>query len=543
MSVATRAKMPAWWPHGGFAALLAIVIPLTYLFTASDRLATFGDDSGSYLTLAHYFAGSAGDPLVAQWAPFHSNFPPLLPLLLAWSGGFHDYRIAYALVATFAIAALPLIYRYMALQLGRHDAALAMVALFIAAPSAWIALKGILTESLFLLLTMAALLFHEVRFARRAPTSGDRLMFGALLGLACLTRVLGLTLVAAYVAQTLLACARERRRPLLVEMAPAVLALGLLALWYLLRPTPPSDAYGATLLEVVGIWISQPLRIFVASSDAFVEAWVATFMAQEAVGIIPKVVFALLGVVVLGGAFVRLARNRLDAWYVLASFAIIFPWLFGPENTRRLLYPLLPLLLLAAAEGLGALARRLRWKSFGRGWLFASVAAADLALSLPALGLIAVKAGDHEKVMPRYGYEYRDMVEYYEFIDVRAARDLSALVVSFLGGMETTGHVTPPGSRVMWMRPEYVGLVAHREGVPYLFRWDKRRLAEEVRRSHTDYVVVSWLYKNDLEHANGDPNVDTTPYARPVFSERGFTLMQVDREALERYLGGEAPKR
>jgi hypothetical protein len=538
-----RQPSPAWWPHAAFGAVMTLAIPLTYLFTASDRLATFGDDSGSYLTLAHYFAGASGNPFVAQWAAFHSHFPPLFPLLLTLSGGVHDYRIAYALVATFALAALPVFYRYAALQLGRNDAAVALVALFVLAPTAWIAVKGILSESLFLLATMSALLHHELRMARPQPRAGDRIVFGILLGLACLTRMLGLALVLAWIAHAAIDSARARRMPRAVELLPLVPVALLLGSWYLLRPTGSYDTYGATMLEMLTSWAGRPMLFLGASLDALVSAWVATFMAQETVGPAAKIVFSLLGIVALAGLALRLARNRLDAWYVFISIAIIFPWVFGPENTRRLLYPIVPLLLICMADALRALAIVLRWKSFGRMLLYGTVAAADLALSLPALALIAARSADHERVVPGYAYEYRDMVESYEIVDARAARELSQLVVALLGGLETIDHVTPPDARVMWMRPEYVGLLGHRQGVPYLYRWKPREIAENVRGSKAGYVVVTSLYKNDLEHMDGNPRVDTSAYAHPVLSQRGFALMQVDPAALSRYLAEPRPAR
>ena len=62
----------------GLVFLLVVAVPIG-LFTWQSELATFGDDSASYLTLAHFFSPS-GSAIVSQWAGYHSNFPPLLPL-------------------------------------------------------------------------------------------------------------------------------------------------------------------------------------------------------------------------------------------------------------------------------------------------------------------------------------------------------------------------------------------------------------------------------------------------------------------------------
>jgi hypothetical protein len=90
----------------------------------------------------------------------------------------------------------------------------------------------------------------------------------------------------------------------------------------------------------------------------------------------------------------------------------------------------------------------------------------------------------------------------------------------------------------MWMRPEYVGLLGRRAGVPFLYRWDARTFATQVQRSGTDYVVDSFLLKTDLTGSEGNPHPDISSYAQPAFEvlEGVFTLKQVDRAALDGYL-------
>ena len=100
--------------------------PLAIAFAWQDQIASFGDDSASYLTLAHYFSPS-GSPIVSEWAGYHANFPPLLPLLLALSGGVHNLGIAYVLVALLGAAGVALFYRYASLELGERGGLAAAV--------------------------------------------------------------------------------------------------------------------------------------------------------------------------------------------------------------------------------------------------------------------------------------------------------------------------------------------------------------------------------------------------------------------------------
>jgi hypothetical protein len=237
----------------------------------------------------------------------------------------------------------------------------------------------------------------------------------------------------------------------------------------------------------------------------------------------------------LAGVALRVTRNRFDGWFVLVSLAIVFPWVFSGENTRRLLYPLVPLLLVSGASVIR--------EAFDRDWIFARarpyVAGVAIALaavaSLPASVLVAQKALDRETVIPGYAYTYREVAEYYTTVNLDAARDRAKLAVVTLAGLEAIDRETPRQSRVMWMRPEYVGLLGHRPGVAFLYRWTPAELAREVQRSDVAYIVQGWLSKTDLEVAQGNARLELGAYAHPAFQIGGiFELMQVDRAALDR---------
>ena len=517
---------------------LVLVASLMFAFAWQDKLASFGDDSVSYLVLANYFAGASGNPFAAQWAPYHSHFPPLFPALLWLSGGISDYRIAYALVAAFAVLALPLIYRFSALQLGSPRAALAATALFVLMPTAWIALKGVMSESLYLCVAMACLLHFEARLAQREPSGRDRLVFGALLALACLSRAPGIALVLAYVLHTAvrLALRREQAHPrVLLPLAPVGVAL---ALWYGLRPTLGSDTYRRTAGQIMAAWRDNPVRMLSEATDHLSSAWIATFAAQDDVPRALAAVALALGAVALAGVALRVLRNRLDGWFLLVSLAIVFPWVFSAENTRRLIYPLVPLLIVAGADFVRWALDRARLPLKSRPYLLGVAAAAPLLASFPALVLLAQKSLDRDAVIPGYAYTYREVAEYYTTVNLDTARERAKLVVVTLEGLESIDRVTPKAALVMWMRPEYVGLLGKRRAVPFLYRWSPAELAREVKKSGTGYIVQAWLFKTDLEVAQGNPRLEIADYTRSAFNIGDiFALMQVNPVALDAYIG------
>ena len=519
------------------AAAFAVVAALMVAFAWQDRLASFGDDSASYLVLAHYFAGSSGNAFAAQWAPYHSHFPPLFPLLLWLTGGVSDYRIAYLLVAALAVLALPSIYRFATLQLGSRGAGFAATAIFVLMPTAWITLKGIMSESLYLCVAMACLLHFEARIADRDASAGERLAFGALLALACLSRALGMALVVAYLVHAAIRIARREegaRLRLLLPLVPVAIAL---ALWYGLRPTLGSDTYGRTASQIAASWHGDPLHMLEAGADHLSAAWIASFAAQDDVPLALAIVALGAGAIALCGVALRVMRNRLDGWFAFISLAIVFPWVFSAENTRRLIYPLVPLLIVAGADFVRWALDRARLPLKSRPYLLGIAAAAPVLASLPALVLVAQKSMDDDTVVPGFGYSYREVAEYYTTVNLQAARERAQLVVVTLEGLASIDRVTPKDARVMWMRPEYVALLGKRQGVASYYRWTPAELAREVKRTGTGYIVQGWLFKTDLEVAQGNPRLEISAYTKPAFDIGDiFALMQVEPAALDEYL-------
>jgi hypothetical protein len=521
--------------HAALLALLAIAAPLVFAFTLQDRLASFGDDSVSYLVLARWFEGAAADPALAPWAAYQSHFPPLLPLLLWATHGAHDYWVGYMLVAACAVVALPLIARFASRELGSDRGGLAITVLFLLLPTAWMSLKGILSESLYLLTAMACLLFHAARLDGREPRARDSWLFGLLLAAACLARAMGILLVAAFALHLMVRWLASRRRPAAVELVAFVPPLAAIVAWHVLRPTSGVDTYARTAGDIMHGWIADPGVLFALAARYFASGWIASFAAQDDVSMPVRLLVGAVGIFALAGLALRLARNRLDAWFVLASLAVIFPWVFAPENTRRLLYPLLPLLLLYAAGAAKWIVPRV---SASRALaLYVALGLAIPAVSAPALMLLARKAVDDEIVIPGYPWTYREVTEYYTTVNLEVARERAKLSVVTMGGLEAIDAHAAKGARVMWMRPEYVALLARRPAAAYLYRWSPAEFAAAVKRSGSDYVITAWLYKTDLEGRSGPPHLEVAVYTHPEFSIGDiFVLARVDAAALDAYL-------
>ena len=527
--------------HLGFVVLVAIAAPAMLAFARSDHISMVGDDSVSYLILARHMIGIAG-PLLEPWVGHHAQFPPLFPALLAASGGATDLARAHALVGVCAALALVPIYRIAALRLGTNFAGLAVTAAFLLTPGAWIAIRGILSESLFLLVSMTALVYYEARLSREAGPARRWIMFGLLLACAVLARSIGVALVAAYGLHAVLRwrAGDAARARLLLPFVPCVLLAGA---WLLVRPAPSGMTYVNIIASRVDGMIHDPSGYLSHCASLMLAGWVRCFAADSAVDATTRSVFAALGIVALAGSVLAAGRNRLDGWYVLASIAIVFPWLFFEDNTRRLLYPLVPLLLLHVAELGVFIAEKLGLGKQGRRALFAT-AALPAVLCAPAFLLVQSKALDDAPLVAGSSYAPRDITDYYTLL--QGARAAAAQEITILTGLESLARITPPGSKVMWVRPDYVAFLGRRQGVPWYVRASPIETARAARREGVDFLVLSSLVKADLAGVLDQPQLiyDTALEFSHAVARRGraggeqfdFVVMAIDPAALDAYL-------
>ena len=530
--------------HAGLVLLLALAAPALAAFAWQRSIATIGDDSVTYLLLARHIApGTPG--IIERWVGLRGNFPPLFPLLLALTGGAYDLLVAHLVVAAFAVLALLAVYAYALQRLESRAGALAITTLFLLTPNAWVSMKGILTEPMFLVVSVAALAWYARRLEGRPGGARDWLIFGVLLACAYLTRAAGVALLMAYAAHAALRALGKRSSASWRLLLPMVPVVALVGLWLAWRPMTGEDAYGKTTHEMIAVWIAEPFPTLRVAAPRLLDGWIASFLAQSGVGTVARTLFAALGTFALAGTLRAVRANRLDGWYVLASVAITFGWVFGEDNTRRLLYPVVPLLMIHGAELAVALASRISAVRLRRLSL-AALAALPALLCLPAAVVFAGKALERGPMAPGARHALADCVDLYTTIGLQAARVEAAYSLATIEGLESIAEATPPGARVMWMRPEYVAVLGHREGVPFLYSWDERRFARELLDQRVDYLVVSAVYKTDDENRYGEPAKvypHVTEYTQPALRVRnvvtgadGFRLLRVDRDAVERFL-------
>lgn len=532
--------------HWAITALLALATALFVAFAWQEGLASLSDDSASYMVLAQALAGA--NPAIVPWVGYHTHFPPLFPVLLALAGGSTDLRIAHLVVALLAACGAGLAYCFILRETANRAIAFAVAVAFLLCPTAWVSAKGILSEPMYLCTSLACLVYFQGRLEGARGTSLQWLLLGALLAATVLTRVVGATLVAAVVIHVVVTSIAARKRPALVALAFALLpSVLLVGAWIALKPVAVQDSYERVSTAMAQSWYLSPGLMAKFSLNSIFDGWLATFTADAQVGNVARVVAALCGALALAGMTVRLGRNKLDAWYVALSLAVIFGWVFSEDNTRRLLYPLLPLLLFYAGVAIHWLLARYRLEEHSP----KAIGVAGLVLALvtvPAMMLLAKKSQDRQPVLTGQPTRYADITEYYTTVNVERSRALAGRHAVVLDGLQALEKATPPGARIMWMRPEYIGLLGKRDGIAWYYAWNEKRIAREARDARVDYMVVARLFKTDLSGRMGDPFSTLrliTSYATPVMTlsnpttgSAEFVLMRVNRKALEAFASG-----
>jgi hypothetical protein len=479
---------PASHDWAAAAITCAFAIACT-LFVWQPTLATFADDSVSYLVMAQVFSPwQAADPAVAKAFAREAFYPPLFPLVLALAGAAHHFAWAHALTALLLAAALPLLYLLALRWLGGRSAALGALACTVLLPSLWINAKGILSETLFCLLLVALFLLLAREEKRLLPVA---LLMAAL----ALTRTAALPLIGVYAVWAASQGGWNTGWKLrLRAAAPALIALAAYALWVLVRPSQTEDDYARILAEKGQGLFGGPAGFggalaasLARQANAIAEGWAGALLLYWVEG--QPLRFALasaVGLLALGGVALRLWRNQPDAWLSAAYIGTLLGWPFH-EQMERFLFPLVPLLVLYAFYAAGEAARAASAKP-SLAHLILGVLV--LSLSLPAMAFLHQRAQAKNRVV--------EITDWYRAPDARRARLRSEVHLALMDDMRSIRELTQPADRVMWVTPAYVALLAGRQGVaapePH---FDAEAYREAVRRSGADYVFVSRYHPRD----------------------------------------------
>lgn len=450
-------------PSIAVAVLTAAFALACVAFVTQPTLATFADDSVSYLVMAQVLSPWQDASLPVREAFAREAFyPPLFPLLLALAGAAHDIARAHVATALLLAACLPMLYLFSKSCLASRWAAFLAVAVTAILPACWINAKGILSEPLYCLVLLGLLWAAERRHLAILVLCMTALV---------LTRTAGVVLVAAYAAWAL---TQRDRWKLMVPVVAAAVAYGA---WMALRPAATVDINVAFLSEAA--WRFDVVR----QAQSIAEAWIGSLMIYWVEDRPLRTALAgVAGVLSLTGLALRMSANKADGWIMAAYVVTFLLWPFY-DQMSRFIFPALPVLVAYALYALGSLGRRPLVGHAVAALLVASLAA-------PALAFL------HQRSTAPAPYP--DMVDWYRYPDWREAQRRADIHLGLLEDMRSIARSTPEGAPVMWVAPGYIALLAGRSGVPAPHA---RLAAEEYRAtvvaSRANYVLLTAYHPRD----------------------------------------------
>lgn len=502
-------------PRAAYAILVFIAMAAAATaaaFAWQPGLASFHDDSVSYLLMAQAFSPwhAASGPVLAAWP--HEKYPPLFGLILGLVGGAYDWRWAHLVVAVSFGASVWLLGLHAARATGAAALGVAAGLVYALLPGAWLNMKGILSEFPYMAITFGALVAHH-RFAAD-PRLSRAWVLGALVAAAMLTRTIGVALWAALACVEALAYLRAhdsnrgKRASAILGASAAVLGA-----WYVLRPSGGEDAYvqfgGEVARRAAGDGMAWFSGLAASNAGAIFNAWLNALVIYWGEATQPKFLAgAILFVAGLAAIAWRASRRELDAIYCVLFLAILIAWPF-PGQMYRLALPVFPLLLVALLWSVAQLLRkRLTPAGAIRGACYAAII--PLAFCVPALFYIGQRAtaGASDTTQG-----VQDIMEYYRIpfrpeAEAQAARQLRAFA-----DMDRIRAATREGESVMAYGPAYVALLAQRRGVALEPVRDAAGLAAQARASGADYVYLSTIHPRDSAHRLGDPLAPARDFA------------------------------
>jgi len=354
----------------GFAAITVFY----YFLTWSSELPFMGGDHPVYLLMADHLSLFAGvKPEVSAVVMRHSAFPPLYPLLLGMFGGTSAHiAVAHAITTTFLLATIPMYFIWLRSETRSVLEASLLTLIFSFLFTTLLQSLGILSENLYLLLTLLAI------WLANKPDSSLRRLYAiaVVVGLAAITRTVGVTLIAAFAVYLLIHKKEQWISLVLVSAAPIVL-------WNVIRWL--LGYKGGYLWLIIDIVHRRPLpdllyRQITIESHAL---WVGWIMGLNVLPTLMTLIAgSILCAICLAGTFYRAYTRKLDGIYLLLYFCLLLVWPFTLE-AERFLYAIMPILLFHGLEFSSYLLQRFSLKKI----LILAYPLAIALVAFPATGM------------------------------------------------------------------------------------------------------------------------------------------------------------
>lgn len=424
-----------------FAFLLVTYSWWTWTPALNDLLG----DSAYYVLMARYFSPLVPPTPELAFFAAQNAFPPLYPLLLAFTGGATNLLIAHQVTALTLVLALYVFYRWLQLEgVGRK---IALVATVLAAivPGLYNEALYLRSEPLFLLLSLCAFALFAREKGMMAPVTRIALTALCVAG-ALLTRSVGIGMLLAFAGLLMV-----RRVPQLwLGLAIAVLPSVLLRLMGMAGEQSYFSAL-AVRMQVTGAdnFFSNTLPM----AGILADGWESNLIGAGT----NSAPAMAIGVACLAATLYRAAHLKFDALYILFTLLILLMWPFGSERVRfmMVLAPVMLGQLVIVAHGLRIPAVQLLG---GRVVLPVVIV---ICLSTFASNLLLTALRSFEPRPSDSGLARTDPV-WFNDTPLPQREALAKMQGRYLSAVSSLATNLPAGECVISVRPALVGLYANR---------------------------------------------------------------------------------
>ncbi len=453
-------------------------------FVVNDTISSFASDSANYIVMARYLSPwqTPSAPVLTAWA--EQDFPLFFPFVLAIFGAAYSYFIAHFLVAMFLICSLPLIYVFSRQVKLDQLSSFIIVILFALSPATWVNSLGILSENLYILLSVLTLYcYQKLDINNKIQLA----LFGLLLALVILTRTIGIALLVSYLMISCFKYAGNRTSGIKLFM-PAIIAVVIILSVSLLQDKVLPEQYLDQMFGLLDEEVEQTaLKFdFIQQVKALSDAWLVSWMYYwNENTLLATWFFSALGLLGTIGLLYRAKLLEYDALYLVIYLLILVFWPH-PGQATRFIYPVLFLLLLNAFFIMRILLQNHSSKIQNY--------SAGLVLILSLFSIFPAQLYTYQRFELGKELGYAHYKEFYIFPDLNEAKQRSELQDVIYNDLVFIKNITDQDERIIYFVTAYVALLSDRVGVKLDFYKDdagKVRLKEGIS---ADYVYLSRLH-------------------------------------------------
>lgn len=479
-----------------------------------------GGDAVNYLILAKSLAtGHWFSDINIPGAPPHTQYPPLLPVILSPIFFFLGFNLLWmkAVIVVSGIASV-----YMIKRLFEDDDQL--TAVLIAAMVGtnfffYIFMKEIMTELPYLFLSVTAIILFR-KYAGSRELRPFWLILPLAVSAAYFMRMIGITLYAAFVLALLLRVATERDRLLELKKLLTFSFAGILPfLIWTIRGQVYSEGvstYSSIFTQAdyyssergaieTGTLIARFFKNALLYTEAIPKALITSSAFKEALPVLALkvLVFLLLAFVVIGFLRQLFLKREVKDLYVALYAALLTVWpVYGSGDARRYVVPLLPFLYLYLMDGAGVTIN-FAGKALGRREISKGAIIAVITLIFLSMNIVQIK----KVLLPHEAFKrvkavvaglngFTERVDSFspEAAGVDAFKKSAPCYSRYLSYAFDLKTAIKPHEVVMARKPEIVSLITGGFAVRFPFTGNSDAMLEFIEKNKVGYIIIDQCY-------------------------------------------------